>query len=338
MLPGPVYPAQIPAMFAVGRATRDFFAWASDIFRRTPCSRRSRGARSASEGCSSRSLSSSSARSWTLSYQPGDEDPLVRVLDQVQQPGRASSGARQRGGVHAVRVLGERPHGQLEVDHPLDAEARRRASLRCRSCRTPRSRRPTLKRSGFFSRILQVGAPDLLLALEAELDVARGLPVDLDVGLDELEPGDELPLVVRDASAVEPAVADLGLERRGLPQLERDLRLDIVVVVEEDGLATTWTTSARRRRGAAHQAARASLPSRLSPRSSILTSSGALLDPLLLRRDARLRGEPHDVLHEAALVLMDVISDRCVDGHCLDADVCENKLWGGGLGVYGSLD
>ena len=74
----------------------------------------------------------------------------------------------------------------------------------------------------------------LLLAVAREAHVDRQLP-----GRGELAGGGqqqvELALVVGDAAAVEVLAADLGLERRRLPQLERIGRLHVEVAVAEDG-------------------------------------------------------------------------------------------------------
>ena len=77
-------------------------------------------------------------------------------------------------------------------------------------------------------------AADLLLAVAADTDVDRKL-----AGLRELagarEERIELALVVDRAAPVEIPVADLGLERIALPELERCGRLDVEMAVEKHG-------------------------------------------------------------------------------------------------------
>ena len=63
------------------------------------------------------------------------------------------------------------------------------------------------------------------------------------VRFDRLEVHEDLALVVGRPARVDLAVADRGLERRRLPQVERIDRLHVVVAVEED----------RRRAGAPSQ-------------------------------------------------------------------------------------
>src|SRR5262249_1930814 len=76
-------------------------------------------------------------------------------------------------------------------------------------------------------------AARLLLPVAAEADVDRQL-----AGVGELASGGEehveLSLVVDGAARVEVAVADLGLERGALPELDRILRLHVEVAVAED--------------------------------------------------------------------------------------------------------
>ncbi len=52
-------------------------------------------------------------------------------------------------------------------------------------------------------------------------------------GLDRLDVGEVLPLVVARAAGVQVAAANLRIERRGIPQLQRVRRLHIVVAVDE---------------------------------------------------------------------------------------------------------
>ncbi len=81
--------------------------------------------------------------------------------------------------------------------------------------------------------VVEVGAADLLLALEHDLDVDRQAARLLQVRFDGLEVHEDLALVVRGAARVDLAVADGGLEGRRFPQLERIDGLNVVVSVEE---------------------------------------------------------------------------------------------------------
>ena len=82
--------------------------------------------------------------------------------------------------------------------------------------------------------VVEVGAADLLLALEQHLDVHRQASLLRQVRLDRLHVHEDLALVVDGAAGVELAVAHRGLERRRGPQLQRIHRLHVVVAVEED--------------------------------------------------------------------------------------------------------
>src|SRR4029079_1144249 len=74
---------------------------------------------------------------------------------------------------------------------------------------------------------------DLLLAVRDDADVDRERAVRRQQpGGGEEHP--ELTLVVGDSARIEPLVADGGLERIGLPELERGRRLDVEVAVAED--------------------------------------------------------------------------------------------------------
>ena len=249
-----------------------------------------------------------------MSYHPGMRILSCRVLDEAEESGEPPHGARKGGRVHAVRVLGERPQRELEVDHPLHAQAHDWPALAVYLPVLPDDRVGLEELRVPVDVRLEVRAPDLLLALEAELHVAGRLAVRPDVGLDQLEPGDELPLVVRDAPAVEPPVAYLWLEGRGLPQLERDLGLDVVVVVEQDGLARLRRPDlAVDQRGGAGELEELRRPADLLDHR--LHEVRALRDPLLPRGDAGLGGEPDDVLHEPSLVVVDVVGYLLVEHH-----------------------
>jgi hypothetical protein len=81
----------------------------------------------------------------------------------------------------------------------------------------------------------QVGRADLLLAVQQHLDRARQLAPGGQQALDGQELGQVLAFVVGAAAPVQPAVADLGLERRAGPGVQRVGGLDVVVAVDEHG-------------------------------------------------------------------------------------------------------
>ena len=82
---------------------------------------------------------------------------------------------------------------------------------------------------------VKLGGTHLLFAFDEEDEVARQRGSAADVGLDRIQVGQMLPLVVGRAAGIEGAVFNAGFERRGLPQFERLRRLHIVVAVDEEG-------------------------------------------------------------------------------------------------------
>jgi hypothetical protein len=81
----------------------------------------------------------------------------------------------------------------------------------------------------------QVGGADLLLAVQQHLDRAGQLAGDGQQALGGPQLGQMLALVVGAAAAVQAAVADLRLERRAGPGVQRVGRLHVVVAVDEHG-------------------------------------------------------------------------------------------------------
>ena len=81
--------------------------------------------------------------------------------------------------------------------------------------------------------IVEVVAPDLLLALDDELHVDGELAGGRDEALDGLGVDVDLPLVVDDAATPEPSVAHGRLEGGRDPLAERVDRLHVVVAVHE---------------------------------------------------------------------------------------------------------
>jgi hypothetical protein len=69
-----------------------------------------------------------------------------------------------------------------------------------------------------------------LLALHQESDPAGELAERLPVGLDHLQPEQQVPLVVGDAPRVQPPIAEGWLVGRAGPELDRVGRLDVVVL------------------------------------------------------------------------------------------------------------
>ena len=80
-------------------------------------------------------------------------------------------------------------------------------------------------------------AAGLFLALDDELHVHRQFDALPHVGLQRLDVGVDLALVVAGAAGVNHAVPDHRFEGRVVPQVQRINRLDIVVAVEQQGLA-----------------------------------------------------------------------------------------------------
>ena len=81
-------------------------------------------------------------------------------------------------------------------------------------------------------------AAGLLLAFEQELHVDRQFAGGLQQAFDGLDLDVDLALVVAGAAGVDVVAADLGLEGRRVPLVQRIGRLHVVVAVEEDrGLA-----------------------------------------------------------------------------------------------------
>jgi hypothetical protein len=81
---------------------------------------------------------------------------------------------------------------------------------------------------------LEVGAADLLLALDDELQVDRQRALALQQAPHRLDLVEHLALVVDGAPGARLALDDDRLERRRVPQLERVDRLHVVVAVDED--------------------------------------------------------------------------------------------------------
>jgi hypothetical protein len=76
-------------------------------------------------------------------------------------------------------------------------------------------------------------AADLLLALDQETDAQRQVRAAFEQPSHGRDVGHERPLVVRRAAAKDTLTADLGLEGRRLPEIERIRRLHVVVTIDD---------------------------------------------------------------------------------------------------------
>ena len=94
------------------------------------------------------------------------------------------------------------------------------------------------RRGGGFDVLLDVLAAGFLLAFEQELHVHGQLAGDLQQALHGLDLDEHLPFIVAGAARENVVAADLGVERRRLPFVERIGRLHVVVAIEKErGLA-----------------------------------------------------------------------------------------------------
>src|SRR5437667_1455920 len=128
--------------------------------------------------------------------------------------------------------------------------------------------------------------PALLLAFVQHTDPKRELPHRGAVGVDRLEARHQMALVVRNAAAVEEAVAFGRLEGWRLPLVERIRRLYVVVVVDKKGaIAATGLADDCRRSAVDGQRFRGDAPAFLR---SVEDDAGSFGNPDPLRRDGRL--------------------------------------------------
>ena len=168
--------------------------------------------------------------------EPLDRDPAVAVPHGGQQVDQRP----QRVGDDAAPVARvQRPVGppgpQLEAGDPPDPEHQPPAAGRVDRPVAPDDQvggEPLALAPGEAG---QVGRADLLLAVQQHLDRAGELAPGGQQALDGQELGQVLALVVGAAAAVQAAVADLGLERRAGPGVQRVGRLHVVVAVDEHG-------------------------------------------------------------------------------------------------------
>jgi hypothetical protein len=139
------------------------------------------------------------------------------------------SGAAVDAGVQFAPPCGQ---AQLRADRPPQAGGDRGpAPVDHSDVEDQRRREPVLDRCEVVKHRM---ADDLLLAVgqhaHVHAQLARGGQVERGP-----QDGVEVALVVGDPAAVEPAVADRGLERRALPQVERADGLHVVVAVGDHG-------------------------------------------------------------------------------------------------------
>jgi hypothetical protein len=164
-----------------------------------------------------------------------------------------------------------------------------------------------------LEEVRQVPAADLLLALDDEGEITRQFRPGAQIGFDRLEVGEVLALVVARAPAEKRAALDRGLERFGLPQLERLRRLHVVVAIDE--IMRLAAALIARRAGNQHGIARRGDEPRVEAEGAAMPEQplGVREQVALvrrLRRDARETGVLDQFVNEASLVAREIIEDR----------------------------
>ncbi len=155
-------------------------------------------------------------------------------------------------------------------------------------------------------------APDLLLALEQQDDVAGQFAVHLEMGFDRQDLGEVLALVVADAARIKPPVADCRLEGRRDPLLDRVGRLYVVVSVEQHGRFARCLLPSRHHHRVALGGDEAGFEA--DPREHLDKQGADLGDADVLGADARMAQIGDQALQEAVAVGIDMREDggQCV--------------------------
>ncbi len=256
---------------------------------------------------------------------------------------RVAHGAAEIAGVH----VGRRP---VDGDLPMHEAAQRRRKRRHvlgkdRGVGDDRhvARQPVAM---LGEKRLEVRRADLFLALDDDLHVERQCAAHAQVRLDRGEVHEHLALVVDAAAPVELAVADLRVERRRRPKIERVDRLDVVVAVDHDrrlaGRAEPLAVGDRVAAGLDHFCAlqaRAEHPAR-----QVLGAAAHVAARGRMRRDRRNRDQVLELAEKALAVGAGVRDQRplVVGAH---AKVCSRgrrtrrnafRRWGRCRGCRGS--
>ena len=204
----------------------------------------------------------------------------------------------------AAQNLEVEPDGES----PLEAEADLRPPVGKRAAPLPEASVRVEEVDVAADDLVEVRAPDLLLALDDPADPHRELAARLAHRSNRCEPNRKLGLVVGRAAREQLPVAHRRLERRRLPEVERIDRLHVVVVVQEEReVAGARELAVDRRRGAVDR----QLPClEAGAGEQLLDELRGLRELLSLGRDARLPAEELEDAQGVAFDRLDVDSGR----------------------------
>src|SRR6185503_18962695 len=159
-----------------------------------------------------------------------DQDASAAIDERVEACDEAPRRVREMRRGARVCVAGHRTHAQLDIEDALTAEEQLRPAAGVD--RAALLQRAVAVGEGRVERedAREVRAAALLLSFYKEAHAEGQLPVDRPVGLDGLDPQEQVSLVVIDASREHGAVAYRGVVRRSTPEVEGNGWLDVVVL------------------------------------------------------------------------------------------------------------
>ena len=164
----------------------------------------------------------------------GNGDFPVGVVHAGQDARECHGGIHHRTAVHpGVQVAAGTTHGDLKVRQTT--QRRQNAGNARREHGGVRDHNGIAGEPRFlaFEELLEVFAPDFLLAFGQHDHVHRQRPAHREMRLERLDVQIQLSLVVNRSTRIDAAVAHRGLERRRGPQFEGLGRLHVIVSVHE---------------------------------------------------------------------------------------------------------
>src|SRR6185503_1982079 len=232
-----------------------------------------------------------------------DQNATAAIDERVEACDEAPRRVREMRRGARVCVAGHRTHAQLDIEDALTAEEQLRPAAGVD--RAALLQRAVAVGEGRVERedAREVRAAALLLSFYKEAHAEGQLAVDRAVGLDGLDPQEQVSLVVIDASREHGAVAHRGVIGRGSPEVEGYSRLHVVVLhADERAFAGAGLADDEGRRALDPELVRL----RTGRRQTLAAPAGGGIERARIGRLRWDRTELAQLGHESVAVLLEI--------------------------------
>lgn len=182
----------------------------------------------------------------------GDQHPLIRRFERRQRPCEPPCRVGNHGRIGGMQVVRRAAHDQFDVADALCAAHDCWLFERIHAAGFPQAAVGAQQIGVALAEGFEIDRADLLFPFDQKIDAAGEGAIHRQPRLNRLDAQHQVAFIVGDAARIQFTVAQHRLEWRGMPQIERLRRLNVVVVVDQECALAAAEAGVHHRRSARH--------------------------------------------------------------------------------------